>query len=314
MGHSTSKPGLLTITILVAASVILAGCATSGTGGSTGGGGQQTGNTENILLIASTFSSAQSFPAGGQADLVADISNAGPVSLRNVNAVFYNFGPNIDGCPEVFVGDIAPGEARQVVCTVTAKDRSSWADSTQTSFTQEVSVKVQYSFDVSGAYESIKVLSPDEFARTSPGAKAESKDVSMGPVRLHVEFQNQPAQAGKEFPILLSFTARKSDTEGIESLRDFEVSSAQLQIPVVFAVASKGGFSTIVPNCESGYTCLQASDWDISAKNGSVLRATVAPPQISVPQETYSARFAASGFTVFKIATKKVTVSESPGG
>ena len=47
------------------------------------------------------------------------------------------------------------------------------------------------------------------------------------------------------------------------------------------------------------------------SSNTSSLTATVRPPAITVPEETYSARFDAEGFTVFKIAKKDVTVTDS---
>lgn len=310
-----SKSGGTNVLLAAAllAIVLLAGC-TKGPGSPPAGGNNPPAGT--ILTISDGFSSEVSASEGELMEVSAEIKNVGPVALDNVNAIFYNFGSNLIGCPDVYVGELQPGESFDAGCEITAKPRDSWGDPEKSSFIQEISLKVRYSFPISGAFESIRVMSPEEYARISPGSKTEDKSVSLGPVTMRAEFQKQPAVSGRDFPITLSFTARTSGTEGIETFEDRgTVAGAQLRVPSSFSFSGKGNFDSAGVPCGDGkYVCATKSGWTIAGRNSSVLSISVRPPVLSVPEETFSARFDAEGFTVFKIAKKKITVSAVSGG
>lgn len=291
--------------------VILSGCVQNegGNGSGTGSQGAQEGV---VLAIGSEFSKELSVEESSVFQVVAEIRNDGKIPLENVNAVFYNFGSNLEGCPDVYAGELAPGDSYEAVCEIEAKPKDQWGDPTKSSFSQDISVKVRYSFPISGAFESIRVLSPEEYARTNPGSKSEEKAVSIGPVTLKAEFQKQPAVSGREFPILLSFIVKASGTEGIESTESLgTVASAQLRIPSSFSFSGKGSFDSAGVPCGGEYICATKSGWLTTARNGSILSINVAPPELSVPEETFSAKFDAEGFTIFKIAKKRIVVSAS---
>lgn len=317
MKRKTDNNGIFAVFALLLLAIALSGCVSGGTGGTGNEGG--TGSTSGAVLeISPSFSEALALGEGERTQISAEIKNVGKASLENVNAVFYNFGSNILGCSDVYIGELSPGDSFEAICEITAKPRDLWGDPGKAGFSQEISVKVKYSFPISGAFESIRVLSPEEYARVNPGAKAEEKTVTIGPVSLKAEFQRQPAVSGKEFPVLLSFSVKTSGTEGIEMTEDRgTVAGAQLRIPETFSFSGKGSFDSAGIPCGDGrYICATKSGWAVSGKNNSILSINILPPDISVPEETYSARFDAEGFTVFKIARKKVSVSakseESP--
>lgn len=292
--------------LLLALAVALSGCA-SGGGDSAPSRPKEPAGT--ILAIGQDFYSPANFSEGEAFEIPIEITNTGELPMQNVNVVFYNFGSNIDGCNSVFLGDLAAGEKKGAICSATAVPRSEWGDPSADRFVQEMSAKVSYSYALSGAYDSIQVMSADEFSRTNPTQKSATKEVSAGPVTLKAEFGKQPAASGKEFPITLSFTVRRSDTEGIEVVDGSAVSGAQVRIPETFSFSGKGGFDAAGISCGDGrHICASKAGWDIFAKNGSTLTINIKPPDISVPQETYSARFDADGFTVFKIAKKRITI------
>ncbi|MFH0961291.1 MAG: hypothetical protein V1820_01260 [archaeon] len=299
--------------ILAAVLVLLAGCTSSRDGNAPA---TDKKNEGTIISISDAFSSEVSANEGELIGITAEVENTGSVPLENVNAIFYNFGSNLFGCPDVYIGELPPGESYEAKCDVTAKTRDSWGDPEKTSFTQEISLKVRYSFPISGAFESIRVMSPEEYARVNPGSKTEEKSVAIGPVTMKAEFQKQPAVSGRDFPISLSFAARTSSTEGIETFEDMgTVASAQLRVPASFSFSGKGSFDSAGIPCGDGkYVCATKSGWTISGKNSSTLLVNVRPPSLSVPEETFSARFDAEGFTVFRIAKKKITVSAVSSG
>lgn len=253
--------------------------------------------------------------AGYQLAMEADLKNSAPLlsgregelSLKNVKAEFYNFGPYIAGCDDYAqsIGSLKPQETSDVKCTINVRMADEWPDRTKTSFDQTLKLKVSYSYDLLASLDDFKVLSKAEYARQNPAQAAKSVSI-RGPLGMSLSVESHPVQEEKLFPVRVKLQATKSANQDIaltETAPAYNVQYVQLQVP--FAVAALGNFDRQEP-C-AGQTCLIKENVRLGSDGTATLDAYLQAPKLGSPEETYSVKALATGFTIFKIADLKIT-------
>lgn len=252
--------------------------------------------------------------AGYQLSIEATLKNLAPLidgrenelSLKNVKVEFYNFGPYITGCDDYAqsVGKLQPEETRDAKCVINVKATDGWPDRTRTSFDQTLKMKASFNYDLLASLDDIMVLSKSEFARQKLAQS--SKTVSVkGPVGITITVDGQPIQEEKTFTVHLKLQATKTAGQDIvttETAPQYNIQYVQLQVP--FAVAALGNFDRQEP-C-AGQACLIKENAKLNADGTLNLDAQLQAPKLTSPQETYSAKALATGFTVFKMADLKI--------
>lgn len=253
--------------------------------------------------------------AGYQLSVGATLKNLAPLmqgrenelSLKNVKVEFYNFGPYINGCDDYAqaIGKLLPEETRDAKCVINVKATDEWPDRTKTSFDQTLKMKASFSYDLLSSLDDIMVLSKSEFDRQTPVQSQKTTSVS-GPVGMTITVDGQPVQDEKTFTVHLKLRATKTATQDVvttETAPQYNVQYVQLQVP--FAVAALGNFDRQEP-C-AGQACLIKENVKLNADGTINLDAQLQAPKLTSPEETYSIKGLATGFTVFRINDLKIT-------
>ncbi len=253
--------------------------------------------------------------AGYQLSIGATLKNTAPLldgrenelSLKNVKVEFYNFGPYINGCDDYAqtIGKILPEETRDAKCVITVKATDEWPDRAKTSFDQTLKMKASFGYDLLASLDDIMVLSKSEFDRQAP-VQAQKATAVSGPVGMSLTVDNTPVQEEKTFTVHLELQATKTPTEDVvttETTPQYNVQYVQLQVP--FSVAALGNFDRQEP-C-AGQTCLIKENVKLNADGMVNLDAQLQAPKLTSPEETYSIKGLATGFTVFRINDLKIT-------
>lgn len=254
--------------------------------------------------------------AGYQLAIEATLKNMAPsiqdreneLSLKNVKVEFYNFGPYVNGCDDYLqaVGKLAPEETRDVQCVISVKGTDEWPDRTKTSFDQTLKMKASFGYDLLASLDDIMILSKSEFDRQGKPAQSSKTTSVSGPVGMTITVDGQPVQEEKTFTVHLKLLAAKTPTQDVvttETAPQYNIQYVQLQVP--FTVAALGNFDRSEP-C-AGQTCLIRENVKLNADGTINLDAQLQAPKLSSPEETYSIKGLATGFTVFNIEDLKIT-------
>lgn len=253
--------------------------------------------------------------AGYQLSIEATLKNLAPLiptreselSLKNVKVEFYNCGSYINGCDACVqtVGKLEPEETLDASCVINVKGTDEWPDRARTSFDQTLKMKTSFSYDLLASLDGIMVLSKSEFDRQKPVQSPKTTTVS-GPVGMTITVDRTPVQEEKTFTVHLKLQATKTagqDVVTTETAPQYNIQYVQLQAP--FSVAALGNFDRSEP-C-AGQTCLIKENAKLNSDGTLSLDVQLQAPKLTSPEETYSVKGLATGFTVFRIADLKVT-------
>ncbi len=254
--------------------------------------------------------------AGYQLSIEATLKNTAPLiparenelSLKNVKVEFYNCGSYISGCDDACtqtVGKLGPEETLDASCVINVKGTDEWPDRARTSFDQTIKMKTSFSYDLLSSLDDIMVLSKSEFDRQKPVQSPKTATVS-GPVGMTITVDRTPVQEEKTFTVHLKLQSTKTAGQDIvttETAPQYNIQYVQLQVP--FTVAALGNFDRQEP-C-AGQTCLIKENAKLNADGALNLDVQLQAPKLSIPEETYSIKGLATGFTVFRIEDLKIT-------